>query len=87
MASIVGWEGFCFMPGNGKKDELGRELVMTQRFAETRTLPEEAWADATKLAIEASTEFRGIRPVLKEDNAGERKLVTYAIFTTTAEKS
>ena len=84
MGEIIGWEGLCYVPGEGRMDPKapGRTLVMTTHGSDTKPTPEEAWADAQALGAEYGSKFVAIRPVIGERQERPRRYVTYAVYVT-----
>jgi hypothetical protein len=84
---ITGWEGLCFIPGEGIRDEQGRQTVMTTHAQKNRDTPEEAWQDAIALGKQHSSEFLGIRPITEEDRPSRpRRIMTIAIYSNVEEE-
>jgi hypothetical protein len=83
---IVGWEGVCYIPGDGRRDEHGRQTIMTTHTRAKREISEEAWQDAVSLGNEHQSEFIAIRPIFEdEQSARPRRIMTIAVYTTVEE--
>ena len=86
MDDIMGWEGVCFVPGEGRVDpKTGRITVMTTHGADTKPTPQEAWTDAEALAKEHNTQFAAIRPVFGAPKEKPRRYITFAVYVTEEE--
>lgn len=83
---IVGWEGLCFIPGDGHKDEQGRQTVMTTYTEAKKETAEEAWQDALALGKTHFSEFIGIRPITEDHHPTRpRRLITIAVYSNVEE--
>ena len=81
--NIIGWEGQCFIPGEGKREPDGRLIIMTTYAGGAQPTPEDAWEDACHLGAEHCTEWIGIKPVTDDaPTSRKRKLITFAVYTT-----
>ena len=77
---ILGWEGVCYIPGDGEPDPQGRVEIMTTHASEMKETPEQAWEEAKKLGEKhEATDFLGIRPITTQERR-PRRLITLAIY-------
>lgn len=79
---IVGWEGLCYIPGDGRRDEHGRQTIMTTHTRAKQETPEEAWQDAVSLGNEHQSEFIGIQPIFEDEQPTRpRRIITIAVYS------
>lgn len=77
---ITGWEGVCFVPGDGQPDENGRVTVMTTHTSPTVESAELAWEEAIKLGDKHNArDFLAVQPITTKQNR-PRRLITIAIY-------